>query len=378
MPKLMVKNGSSSRREVKNTKELRTFNKMRIIDHLRSREIISKAEIAKDLNLSFATVSNLCNELLEENIFASVQRSAHSGGRPSELLALQVKARIGFCIDFTYKGVVRLLLIDLHNLPVAEKHISYQENDGIQELVSICVSGFHEMMEESGVVREQLLGATVVIPGLYDNQTGGVVNSTLAVLDNYNLSTVLSQMIELPVYIENDANLAALAVSMQGESQQYDNVLFIYIGEGLGLGILSHAGSIFHGVRGFAGEIAHMPLGQPEYECYCGNTGCVEGILSNSGLERELAKQSDPAAFVGARLGTVISILVNMMDPQAVFVGGDKEEFLHQALPYAKQEAAKRVLLQRYRDIPITLSSGVHNLFYQGASELLIRKWLMK
>ncbi|KGE18757.1 ROK family protein [Paenibacillus wynnii] len=368
----------TNRREVSNTRELRLFNKMRIVDLLRSREIISKAEIAKELNLSFATASNLCNELIDENIFITGLKSAQSGGRPSELLALNVNARISFCIDFTYKNEVRLLLIDLHNKPLIEERISYLSHSNIQDLVSVCVKGFHELLQQAEINHEQLLGATLVIPGLYDKQTGGVVNSTLPILDNYNLATVISNQINLPVYIENDANLAALAVSMQGESQRYDNVLFLYIGEGLGLGILSHSGSIFHGVRGFAGEIAHIPLGHSDYECYCGNSGCVEGVLSNSGIERELMNQENPAEVIGSSLGKVVSILVNLMDPQAVFIGGEKEEILREVLPFVHQETQKRVLLQRYRDIPINLSSGVHDLFYKGASELLIRKWLMK
>jgi len=351
---------------------------MRIIDLLRSREMLSKAEISKALDLSFATVSNLCNELMEEGIFKSAQRSAQSGGRPSELLSLNVTARTSFCIDFTYKTEVRLLLIDLHNNPIAEKFVSYSSDSSTPELVSYCVQGFHELLTEAGLNQEQFLGATVVIPGLYDEETGGVVNSTLPILDNYNLALVMSKMLELPVQMENDANLAALAVSMQGESQRYDNALFIYIGEGLGLGILSHSGVIFRGARGFAGEIAHIPLGHSNFACYCGNAGCIEGILSNSGIEHELLAQGNPAEFVGKLLGKLTSILVNMMDPQAVFIGGDKEEFLSQALPYAQQEAAQRILLQRYRDVPIILSLDVHNLFYQGASELLIRQWLLK
>ncbi len=369
---------SSSINIVKNTRELRVYNKMRIIDLLRSRATLAKAEISKALDLSFATVSNLCNELMEEGIFKSAQRSAQSGGRPSELLSLNVTARTSFCIDFTYKTEVRLLLIDLHNNPIVEKFVAYPSDSSTPELVSYCVQGFHELLAQTALSQAQFLGATMVIPGLYDEETGGVVNSTLPLLDNYNLASMMSKMIELPVQMENDANLAALAVSMQGESQRYDNVLFIYVGEGLGLGILSHSGAIFRGARGFAGEIAHIPLGHPDFACYCGNAGCIEGILSNSGIERELRRQQQPAEFVGKLLGKLISILVNLMDPQAVFIGGDQEEFLRQALPYAQQEAGQRILLQRYRDVPIVLSPDVHNLFYQGASELLIRQWLLK
>lgn len=351
---------------------------MRIIDLLRSREILSKAEISKSLDLSFATVSTLCNELVAQGVFESAKKSARSGGRPSELFSLNAIARASFCIDFTYKTEVRLLLLDLYNHPVAEKVIPYSENSTTAELVSCCVQGFHELRAQAELPQARFLGATVVIPGLYDEKTGGVVNSTLSVLDNFNLASVMSQMIALPVQIENDANLAALAVSLQSDSQRYDHVLFIYVGEGLGLGILSHSGVIFRGARGFAGEIAHIPLGDPAYACYCGNHGCIEGTLCNSGIERELLAQRNPAQSIGELLGKLISILVNMMDPQAVFIGGDHEEFLACALPYAQQEAMRRMLLQRYRDVPIVLSHDVHKLFYQGASELWVRQWLLR
>lgn len=370
---------SSSRiNRVKNTHELRVYNTMRIIDLLRSREILSKAEISRALDLSFATVSNLCNELVEAKIVLPAKKSAPSGGRPSELFCLNVTARASFCIDFTYKTEARLLLLDLHNNPIVEQFVPYSVDCTISELVTACVRGFHELLAQADLRQAQFLGATVVIPGLYDEETGGVVNSTLPVLDNFSLASVMSKMIGLPVQLENDANLAALAVSMQGESRRYDNVLFIYIGEGLGLGILSHSGVILRGARGFAGEIAHIPLGNPAYECYCGNHGCIEGTLSNSGIARELLAQDLPAQYMGELLGKLVSILVNMLDPQAVFIGGDQEEFLARALPYAQQEAARRTLLQRYRDVSIVLSRDVHQLFYQGASELLIRQWLLK
>lgn len=351
---------------------------MRIIDLLRSHALLSKAEISKALDLSFATVSNLCNELVEAKIVLPAQKSAPSGGRPSELFCLNVTARASFCVDFTYKTEVRLLLLDLRNKPIIEQFLPYSADSTISELVSSCVQGFHELLVRADLRQTQFLGATVVIPGLYDEQTGGVVNSTLPVLDNFSLASVMSKMIAMPVQLENDANLAALAVSMQGESRRYDNVLFIYIGEGLGLGILSHSGVLFRGTRGFAGEIAHIPLGNPAYACYCGNHGCIEGTLSNSGIERDLLAQSDAAECIGELLGQLVSILVNALDPQAVFVGGDHEEFLALALPYAQQEAAQRILLQRYRDVPIVLSRDVHQLFYQGASELLVRQWLLK
>jgi predicted NBD/HSP70 family sugar kinase len=364
--------------QVKNTKELRLYNKKSIIDLLRSRDLITKTEIAKSLNLSFATTSNLCNELIEEQIFLLARRSTTSGGRPSELLTLNETARISFCIDFTYKTSVRLLFVDLRNKPLVQKTFPLAGNAAISELAQQCADGLRELLEEAQLQPECILGASVIIPGLQDLRTGSVLNSTLPVLDHYNLKEFLSQTLDLPVCIENDANLAALATSWRAGSQRQENILFIYIGEGLGLGILSATGSIYRGERGYAGEIAHIPLGDSRYACYCGNTGCIEGVLSNSGIERLRSEHAEPAAYAGELLGKLISILINLMDPQAVYIGGDEESLLKEMLPYVQTEASRRLLMQKYRDVPLLVCPDVHDLFSQGASELLIREWLMK
>ncbi|MFD2612310.1 ROK family protein [Paenibacillus gansuensis] len=364
--------------QVKNTKDLRSYNKKRIIDLLRNRELLSKADIAKSLDVSFATASNLCNELLEERIFLTVKKSSITGGRPSELICLNPASRVSVCMDFTYLNVVRVLLVDLHNRPMGEISVPLRNDRSLQETLELCMEGYRGLLADAQLEHEQILGMTVVIPGLYDTQTGGVLNSTLSLLDHHNLESVLRQYIDTTIFIENDANLAALAVSMQGEAQQEANVIFIYIGEGLGMGLLTSEGSVFRGARGFAGEIAHMPLGDMEYECYCGNHGCLEGVLSNSGIECQLQGQENAAMEAGNKLGILLSILINMTDPEAVFIGGDHEGFIQDMLPYAQREAGRRILLQRYRDIPIRITLNVHDLFYQGASELLIRHWLMK
>lgn len=368
----------SANNQVKNTRELRSFNRKQIISLMRTGEPMAKSDIAKVIDLSFATTSSVCNELIEEGIFMQAKKSSPSGGRPSELLALHPLAKISFCIDFTYKSEVRMSLGDLQNKLLAELKLPISTNDTLEKIMEACFESYHRILRSASISEHQVLGISVIVPGLLDQQKGRVMNSTLQMLNNIHLETLIRSAMKntsLPIYIENDANLAALAITSQGGFRKYDQALLIYIGEGLGLGMIRD-GSIFRGVRGFAGEIAHMPLCDPDLLCYCGHQGCVETILSNSGIQRELNRSSDAIVNLGTLLGKLVSVLGNLLDPEIIFIGGDQEEVFMNMLPHIGQEANKRIILEGATNIQIQFAPNIHDLFFEGASELLIQKWL--
>ncbi len=366
---------------ITNTKELRNFNKNRIIELVRAQGEMTKSKISRTLNLSFSTVSNNCNELEEEGILVPIFNNIISGGRPSELFTLDSLSRMSFCIDFTGFPNLRIALTNLHNRLVNQRILNLDVSLSIQDVITDCNEIFINLLKKANIEKKRILGASVIIPGIYDLQRECVVNSTIPILENCAIKFMVEKKMGLPVCVENDANLAALAASMDGGKQKYKNVIFIYIGEGLGIGI-TMKGSIFHGTRGFAGEIEHIPLGDPNYECYCGNRGCVEGILSNSGIQKEFAgvksKQDRKNVLIkfGRIAGNLFSIFANLFDPEVMFIGGDRESVIQEFLPYTNREVNKKVLFQQFRDIQVKDASNVHDLFFNGASELLIQHWL--
>jgi predicted NBD/HSP70 family sugar kinase len=368
----------NAKRQVTNTRELRSFNRNQILSFMRTGEPMAKSDIAKRLDLSFATASSICNELLLEGLIAHAKKSSPSGGRPSELVELNPLAKVTFCIDFTYKTEVRISIGDLQNKLVTEYRQEISSDDPIEKILGDCYENYHLILHQASLKEEQVIGICVIVPGLLDQPRGKVMNSTLQMLNDTHLESVIRSAMKntgLPVYIENDANLAALAVSTQGGIRTYHQALLVYVGEGLGLGI--QAGEIFSGVHGFAGEIAHIPFGDPELLCYCGNYGCVENILSNQGILRELERNpTGAAASLGTLLGKTISVVGNLLDPEVIFIGGDQEDVLTDMIPYVRQEAAKRIILKDSRSIQIQFAPHIHNLFFEGASELIIQKWL--
>jgi predicted NBD/HSP70 family sugar kinase len=364
--------------QIKNTKELRSFNRKQIISLMRTGESMAKSDIAKLMELSFATTSSICNELIEEGIFTQSKKSSPSGGRPSELLELYALSKVSFCIDFTYKQEVRISLGDLQNKLIAEQRLLISASDTLEKIMGNCLRGYAEFLKSALITGQQVIGICVIVPGLLDQQKGRVMNSTLQLLNNVHLEDLIRLTMNhtsLPIYIENDANLAALAMTTPGGIKKYSQALMLYIGEGIGLGMIQDGG-IFRGVRGYAGEIAHIPLGNPDLMCYCGNKGCIENDLSNSGIQRETQLSPNAPAALGTILGKLISILGNLLDPEIVFIGGDQEGVLMSMLPHARQEAGQRIILEGSRNIQIQFAPHIHDLFFEGASELLIQEWL--
>lgn len=365
------------------TKDIKEFNRKRIIGVLRSCGMMTKSQIARALNLSFSTVSRICSELVEEGVLYYTPGNITSSGRPPELLGLNVRSRVSLCIDLTSRSSIGIALAGLDNSLIVQRTLPFPSLESVQDILSACANVYPELLQEAHVSNEQVLGVGIVVPGIYDHQRRCVVNSTFPFLEGSPLGDLANRVFNLPAYIGNDANLAALASSMNGGYQKYKEVLLIYVGEGLGLGIV-HKGSIFAGARGFAGEIAHIPLGDPEFICWCGNRGCIEGILSNSGIRKELSRLegnkgesfNETWAKLGHVTGVLVSVLVNLFDPEIVFIGGDQESVLLDMLPYIRWEIVHRVILQQARDIQVCVIPAVHDLFMKGGSEVLIQQWL--
>jgi predicted NBD/HSP70 family sugar kinase len=363
---------------MRTTRDLREFNEKNVLRILRSEGVMTKSQIARALDISFSTVSQICDKLEEEGLVRRTTGVLSSGGRPPASFSLNPYSRISLCIDLTGSSSVNVALVGLDGSIILRKMLPFLPGEGVQEILLDVLRLYPVLLQEVSISTDQVLGVGVAIPGIYDLHRKCVVNSTLPFLEGSPLKDIVAQMFDLPVLVENESNLAALASSMDGGRQKYQELLFLYMGIGLGLGIV-HNGSIFRGARGFAGEIAHIPLGDPDYVCYCGNRACIEGLLSGIGGSRilESMREDYGRKKIGQAAGILVATLVNLFDPEIVFIGADWNFPLPDVLPHMRQEIKQRVILQQARNVRINVLSGdVHELFIRGASEIVIQHWL--
>lgn len=181
-------------------------------------------------------------------------------------------------------------------------------------------------------------------PGVIEPRTGVLVGHTphLPHWSAMPLGEELASRLGVRVQVDNDANCAALAESRVGAAREARVSVTFTLGTGIGCGIVIE-GRVVHGAFGGAGEAGHLPLGSGEVACRCGVANCVEPEASASGLTRSAraaglkvedaaqvfaaAARGDPTAVrlvdrMADRLGAVIAVVVNLLNPDVVTIGG--------------------------------------------------------
>ena len=223
-----------------------------------------------------------------------------------------------------------------------------------EELLQVMV----EAVEEARAAAPDAAAVGFGIPSLVDQSTGASLFSTHLPLEGVPFRALMEERLNMPVFVDNDANLALLAEARAGAARDRRHALMLTLGTGIGGGILVD-GRLQRGSRGAGAELGHVvvDLDGPPCQGRCPGRGCLEVMASGSAIGREgaeaarrspdsalgaqlrpgreitgaivteLAHDGDPAArevleLIGRRLGTGIASLVNAFDPEVVVVGG--------------------------------------------------------
>ncbi|WP_017472575.1 ROK family glucokinase [Amphibacillus jilinensis] len=133
--------------------------------------------------------------------------------------------------------------------------------------------------------KQQILGIGVGAPGFVVADSGDIAEAVNLGWRDFPLGRILTDLSGLPVYVDNDANIAALGENWLGSGQLADHLIAITLGTGVGGGIIVD-GKIVSGVNGTAGEIGHMTIEKNGAPCNCGRRGCLETIASATGIAR--------------------------------------------------------------------------------------------
>ena len=204
----------------------------------------------------------------------------------------------------------------------------------------------------------EVAGVGFGIPSLIDQRTGTAVVAINLPLKNVKFADVMAERLDLPVFVDNDANLAALAEHRAGAARGYNEAVVLTIGTGIGGGLILR-GELYRGAIGAAAELGHVVIDRNGPPCgpNCPNHGCVEAMASGTALAREalrmarqrpssglgralaegrelagplvteFAHDGDEAAIealalIGRNLGVAVASLVNTFNPEVVVIGG--------------------------------------------------------
>ena len=243
-----------------------------------------------------------------------------------------------------------------------KKSRTYEGEDAVfQNTVELA----YEVLKEAGKTKKDLAGVGVAAPGPLDYRTGLIIDVPMMGWKNFPLGDRLKEEFDVPVYVENDGNLGALAEANVGVAKGENVVLYQTISTGCGGGIAIN-GEIYHGRSGFAGEFGHMTINFAGPSCGCGGSGCFELYASGTAVNRrmkrdircgikskafegieydpekvngkfltEAAAEGDAYAIdmlrqEGYYIGVGLSNLINLLDPDVIVLAGG----MAKAYPY--------------------------------------------
>jgi len=336
--------------------KVRKINKSIVMNTLRLHAPISRARVATLTGLNRGTVSNIVNVLIDDGLVSENEQEESKVGRPGISLGLRPDggAVVGLEIGVDF---VTIVLTNFVAETLWETRIEISPSQSQTGIIGQA----EQLVEHAlSIAREQRLrplGIGIGLPGLINLDRGELIIAPNLNWKNLPLRVMWNQRFRLTVYIENEANLAALGEYYFGVASGVDNFIYLSSGIGLGGGIMIN-GSLFRGGHGYAGEIGHIQRDPQGEKCGCGRIGCWETQVGPRAVLRRVKKElqihSDPFLLdacqgdfnnltfdmvvkfalegnsicnlaikdVATYLGEGIADLVNVFNPELVVIGG--------------------------------------------------------
>ena len=324
---------------------LRERNREQVVDVLRRRGTVSRADIARETGLSRTTVSSIVGTMQRDGLIAELapdRDRVGEGGRPPILLTFDPSAGALVGIDFGHDRI-RLAISDLSYGVLAERELRLDIDEQATAALEETARGVRELLDDAGVDPERVHGAGVGLPGPIDRRSGLVRSE--AILPGWvqlDPAAELEERLGFPVHLDNDANAGALGEAVLGAGRGYELTAYVRLAAGVGAGIVFR-GAIFRGAAGTAGELGHVLVDPDGPICRCGNRGCLETLVGTGALCEQLRRSHGDLDIEGllvqaaagdrgcrrvlqdaARVvGRVLADLCNTLNPDAVVIGGE-------------------------------------------------------
>ena len=261
--------------------EMRAINRSAILELIRSGGPISRTEIGARLQVSLPTVMRIIDDLAADGLVRATGTSQWSGGRKRALVEFNGSAHLVIGVDL---GGTKLYgaVADLTGTILHEVHIPHHQTQAEESFSLLCVL-IDDLMAFARGTGLPLRGLGVGVPGFINSQTGSVDLAPSLEWSGFPLRERLVERYDLPVAVENDANLAALGELWFGPDSDADNLVLITLGTGIGAGIVLN-GMVYQGSHHMAGEVGYFLPERCDLDHEYPGFGALELLASGSGI----------------------------------------------------------------------------------------------
>lgn len=381
-----------SERNTTDRSHLRELNISTVLRNIHTYAPISRSQLAARTGLNKSTISSMVEELLEFRLIHEIGINSRGTGRPSTLLDINPQAG---CIIGVELGVdfVSIALTDFLGNILWRKIANADPIAGPETTLSDTFTLINEAVAFSLETGLPLFGIGLATPGMVDINEGILVFAPNLHWHNVPLRKLFTEQLNIRVFIENDANAAAVAEHLFGVARQCSDFIFVFAGVGIGGGLFLN-GELYRGKNGYAGEIGHSPIMAEGIQspCHCGNHGCWEtyanqysiiqriqarlevrrhSIIPNLMAQNEAPlsiatiKQAADAgdeeaieafADAGKAMGQGFATIINFFNPEKIIIGGPLSLAGNYLLPAIQETVTCHSLPQVYQKMDVVLS----------------------
>lgn len=364
------------------------------------------ADLSREMNASVPKVGELVNELMADGLVKDYGKLEAAAGRRPNQYGLEADSVFFVGVDIK-QYYVNLALGDFrNNLVRIREKVPFHLKNTPEALDQLC-DIIREFIAGSGKSKRKILGIGVNLSGRINYRSG--YSYSFFHFQEDPLSKVIEQRLGISTFLENDSRAVAYGEFSSG-SYNEKHAVFLNLEHGIGMGMLSN-GQLYYGKSGFAGDIGHIPIFDNDILCHCGKKGCLETEASGAALTRTFishlreghnsivanrfpnfddiqledilaaVQQEDTLAIsliaqTGEKLGRGIAVLINLLNPELVIIGGALATAGDYILLPMKRSVNKYALTLANNDAKLVLSRKGEQAGMAGAC-LLVRDRLL-
>jgi predicted NBD/HSP70 family sugar kinase len=374
-----------------------------VLRHLRESGPRSRARIAQETGLNKATVSSLVSELTDRGLVSAGElHRGGTAGRPGLIVHIDGRRVCGVGVELNV-DYVAVLVLDLCDTVLVEERVALDVPAlGYERTLDEVALLVRAAVEAAGERGASPVGVTVAVPGLVQSAAGVVSVAPNLGWRDVPVIDGLRQRLDLdcPMRAENDANVSAIAEWTMGAEAGTPDLVYLTGEVGVGGGVIVD-GRLLRGAEGLSGEVGHLPLGDPAEVCGCGRRGCWETAVGLAALLRAAADPDDPvrdpgrdlearlaeiadradagdertlAALrsIGTALGVGAAVLINLVNPRVVVLGGYFALLGRYLLEPMNAELAERVFGPGLAGAQVVLSTLGFTAAVRGGAHLAL------
>ncbi|MCI8977709.1 MAG: ROK family protein [Lachnospiraceae bacterium] len=340
-----------------NKSVLAQLNKKIVLEMIKEKGPINKAEIARRADLSIPTVMKITEEFEGRNIIRNVGKGESKGGKRPDLLEFVEDAFYVMGIDIG-RHHVKMVIMDMNASLLKSRYFQTAEEliCKPEEFIRHVGNVAQKMIESCNLESQKFMGIGIGMPGILDYERGRVIFSPDFNWIDVPMLELLKQQLPYRIILENANKTLAIGEYTYGAAKTAGYVFCINLGYGIGAAIIEN-GTLLHGKSGTSGEFGHMIMEPDGPLCDCGNRGCLEAVSSGNAIAKKMkqkiregrkslifeemaprvkleAKTVFEAAIRGDELSTeviqeavnylgiAIASCINLLDPDAIILSG--------------------------------------------------------